>query len=493
MSLDIILVFIHTHQGTSGGNSNPNAEYVPRTGSQSNCTTAGDLLCDTEADPAKTSSVAADCIYTSTVTDTFGNLYTPDVSNIMSYYRDDCGGTRFTPGQFGRVANGLAARLNYTSYDIDGAPYQSVNNPSGLTANAFLTRVTLNWTDNANNEYGYLVERSTDGTNFEAIPELALGPNSSFLEDTWRIQANTTYWYRVKASNDNPDDYSNIVSVDVGSSNYTCATAYDLPGCGTYMSPGPSQGNGCTNCSGSTSNPTEHAVYYTFTPEFSGTLDINTCLGGTDTRVWLYTGSCQALTPLANNDDNCEMTPGSQLYASELTNIGVTKGQTIYIEFDNRWSTSSFTFNISLNATNACADAEVLTTGGIHTVNDISCGSGASHGDATHAQYFRFDPPSNGDVTIKSCDEGINTRLYVYSGTCGSLVEIANSDDDCDAGSSLGNVASSVSNISVTVGTPIYIEWDDRWSTSGFDFSILYQGNCPDDFDDLNRYTGYFI
>lgn len=65
----------------------------------SNCTTAGDLICDTPADPYPAGSQSLEtCAYTGTVTDANGDPYTPLMDNVMSYYYNKCI-TNFTDGQ----------------------------------------------------------------------------------------------------------------------------------------------------------------------------------------------------------------------------------------------------------------------------------------------------------------------------------------------------------------------------------------------------------
>lgn len=199
----------HTHNGTSNGNGHPNAEHVPRSGSQSNCTTDGDYICDTEADPTGSTSA---CVYTGGGTDIFGNAYVPDTDNIMSYYPDNCGGL-FTAGQYTEIANGLTIRHGHSAYDIDGASPDVVTDPSNLTLVNNTFSITLNWTDNSNNEDGFLIERSEDGgTTFKPLAFGGTPPNVSTFVDN-DIQPNTTYDYRLKASNDNPDHYSNVESI----------------------------------------------------------------------------------------------------------------------------------------------------------------------------------------------------------------------------------------------------------------------------------------
>ena len=220
----------HTHNGTSSGPNAANAENVPRTGPQANCDTHGDYICDTEADPTGPTS---NCVYTGGGSDENGVPYTPNEDNIMSYYSDACGGI-FTPGQYTAIGVGLTARQGHTAYDIDGASPMSVADPSSLTAVDNQVYVTLNWTDNASNEYGYIIERSDDnGVTFQAIPFGGVGPNVTSFDD-YDILPNISYQYRVKASNDDPDHYSNVATFN--STEY--CTTVDLEFNGTGQSAG---------------------------------------------------------------------------------------------------------------------------------------------------------------------------------------------------------------------------------------------------------------
>lgn len=71
----------HTHETRFG------QELVDR----SNCTTAGDRICDTPADPnLGSSSLMSGCNYIGEITDQKGASYMPPVSNYMSYAPADC-------------------------------------------------------------------------------------------------------------------------------------------------------------------------------------------------------------------------------------------------------------------------------------------------------------------------------------------------------------------------------------------------------------------
>ena len=72
--------------------------------------------------------------------------------------------------------------------------------PTNLTATTFSSsQINLSWTDNANNENGFKVEQSTDGTTFAQIA--TLGSNSVSYSAT-ALSASTTYFYRVVSFND---------------------------------------------------------------------------------------------------------------------------------------------------------------------------------------------------------------------------------------------------------------------------------------------------
>ncbi len=70
--------------------------------------------------------------------------------------------------------------------------------PSNLTATAGSGQVALDWDDNSNNEDGFQLEKSTDGSVF--APLVSLPPNSTSYIDTG-LASSTTFWYRVRAAN----------------------------------------------------------------------------------------------------------------------------------------------------------------------------------------------------------------------------------------------------------------------------------------------------
>lgn len=78
----------HTHE-TSFGRELVNG---------SNCSTTGDKICDTPADPELNSSNISSCNYTGDARDQNGDLYRPEPKNFMSYAPHECR-VEFTPEQ----------------------------------------------------------------------------------------------------------------------------------------------------------------------------------------------------------------------------------------------------------------------------------------------------------------------------------------------------------------------------------------------------------
>lgn len=184
------------------GFSTPSTELVTR-GAGANCTTDGDLICDTPADPfnrpgANTISIDGCLQYdpNSTARDANGEAYAPFMTNIMSYW-PSCTGD-FTAGQYDRIEAGLALRKTHTAYTLDAAPSQ-VNAPSNLIVTIRGSSAVLTWQDNADTEMGYFVERSTDpNTGFVAVG--GVGPNQTTFTDA-QVSAQTRYYYRIRPSN----------------------------------------------------------------------------------------------------------------------------------------------------------------------------------------------------------------------------------------------------------------------------------------------------
>lgn len=120
-----------------------------------------------------------------------------------------------------------------------------------------------------------------------------------------------------------------------------------------------------------------------------------------------------------------------------------------------------------------CATAAPLSGPGTYSADGPSTGFGYSlttcgiPGPATHADWYVYTPSFTGLINIRSCGGGVDTRLTVFTGNCGALTCAAYSDDACATIIGMGGFASET-DVPVISGVDYYIQWDNRWSSSPF-------------------------
>lgn len=130
-----------------------------------------------------------------------------NVSNGMAEILPDGHTARFTPdtGHSGRC------RFDFTVTDAEGSSWTQTfavlasgelappAAPSGLVATAMSSyRVDLSWVDNANNEWGFRIERSSDNVNFTEVGNVTTD-TATFSDDS--LAPGTAYQYRVLSYN----------------------------------------------------------------------------------------------------------------------------------------------------------------------------------------------------------------------------------------------------------------------------------------------------
>ena len=237
--------------------------------------------------------------------------------------------------------------------------------------------------------------------------------------------------------------------------------------------------HGKTNCGGLTnelvngSNCTTAGDDVCDTPADPGLLGIG-CTGYLVSNC-VYTGSFTDANGDAFNPDVSNI----MSYAPHSCRNTLTAGQFARASFYNINSRGYLSCGNAPSVGGTCSDAQAITNNGNYFPDGPDEGNGCINcsGGAQHADWFYFDAPSNGSISIASCNYNVNTRLWVYSGSCGNLIPVASSDDDCGISQSGPSLASQVI-MNVTGGTRYYFEWDDRWSEDNFGFAFSFTTPC---------------
>lgn len=221
---------------------------------------------------------------------------------------------------------------------------------------------------------------------------------------------------------------------------------------------GPSEGNGATH------NPATHANWYYFIAPETGEVEIMSCLQGVDTRLWVYEGDCNNLTVVGSADDECALSSTStNNYASKAT-INVQQGKQYYIEWDNRWSSQGFVFEIKFN-NEVCPPVITSHSNGDELDNGCS--------DATNPREWHFE--------WTACNEATEFELELEGGIIfnnGSNV-IRTSDNFYEQTSYSYYLNESPIQTFVKVRALI----DDEWTTFSPKVRIVlepFDTDCPD-------------
>jgi hypothetical protein len=136
----------------------------------------------------------------------------------------------------------------------------------------------------------------------------------------------------------------------------SCAAATNITANGTFTS-GAITGTYSNPCYGGTTNNAGAAIkarWWKYTPTANGEITVTSDLAAnpiatTDTRVSVLKGTCAALTCMDYNDD-VDPAAATPNYKSTVT-VPVASGTTYYIEWDNYWAATSFTFQFTFTAT----------------------------------------------------------------------------------------------------------------------------------------------
>lgn len=263
-----------------------------------------------------------------------------------------------------------------------------------------------------------------------------------------------------------------------------CATAVPLTTAGTYAV-GTIDGTELPQVLCTLTNETTTAAeWYAYTPTSNFTVTVSSDLienSCKDTRLRIYSGTCAALTCITSDDDsgtiNCDATGLSYL---SRASFNATAGTTYYIVWDNRWSATGFNFQITEIPVgyNPCSTATAIGPGTtvVNAIDQNNITTACS--STTLSKWYSYTPTINANVTISS-DLAVNickdTNFSIYTGNCLTGLTCVTSDDNsgiiaCNTGNTDSNL--STKSFEVTAGMTYYIVWDNKWSTTGFDFIL---------------------
>lgn len=249
---------------------------------------------------------------------------------------------------------------------------------------------------------------------------------------------------------------------------------------------------GGTNVSGSlqTGEP-QHAnasvgasVWWRWTAPLSGPATIDTFGSDFDTVMAVYTGSWGNLHEVASNDDSGGTT--------SRVNFTATDGIVYYIAVAGySGDIGDVVLNWTMSPANDDFAGAVDLFGRDGSINGTNAAGTIEDGEPAHAGvsasasvWWRWTAPASGPVTINTFGSDFDTVLAVYTGSWGSLNEVASNDDS-------GGTTSRV-DFSATEGV-IYHIAVDGFNANGANIALNWtmdHGFPADDFADATVLSG---
>jgi hypothetical protein len=180
------LGLFHTHSGRGCGDNENCAENINGT----NCSTCGDLICDTPADPCLSGNVTTNCEYTGS------SDFHPDVHNIMSYAPPTCL-THLTTGQNDRMHSTImnSSIILARSFDPDisgtsvvcasGTTFTIAYLPSGYTVSWTCTSTNNNLSIDSSTGYAHATSNISGTGTITAVLHTACGNLTLPAKTVW--------------------------------------------------------------------------------------------------------------------------------------------------------------------------------------------------------------------------------------------------------------------------------------------------------------------
>lgn len=178
---------------------------------------------------------------------------------------------------------------------------------------------------------------------------------------------------------------------------------------------------------------------------FTGTgdaIELTLCNSDYDTKIQVYSGTCDALECIGGNDDSCGL-------QSELEFLSIAGEEYFFYVFGFGQSTGNYELIVEcVNVPDACVEAEEIACGDTITGTTVGaldenipsdlCGLG----DGTAGVWFTLSG-TNELTTLSLCNSSFDTRINVYTGECNDLTCLESNDNFCDSQSEVEFISQS--------------------------------------------------
>jgi hypothetical protein len=195
----------------------------------------------------------------------------------------------------------------------------------------------------------------------------------------------------------------------------------------------------------------------------AGTTTIDTCGSTFDTKIALYNNTC----PSGNNQAiDCNDNAGS--CSGSLISFTAGANTTYLIRVGGGTAAVGGAGTLTITppvpqapVNNPCSGA-IAMGDGITYVGDTTlatndgtanCGSAATSPDV----WYKYTPLTSGSVNFNTCGSAYDTVLSLYTGACGSLVQVACNDDNATGNNACGGGLQSGFAYTVTGGVTYYL------------------------------------
>ncbi len=231
--------------------------------------------------------------------------------------------------------------------------------------------------------------------------------------------------------------YQYTVSVAVGGppANDLCANATAITGAATPGNTSTATNDGTSSCDAAGDD-----VWYTYTAGASaGTLSLNTCGAAIDTVISVY-DACGG-NELACNDD-CGGAPCTG--PASCLSLSLLPSQTVWIRISDKTGPGgAFTLNASFvvppPSNDECVTATVISGNGpfaydnrFATPTTATAPGSVCQSSQSKDIWYAWTSTGAGTVMVDTCGGPTwDSVITIYTGTCGSVTEIACDDDGC--------------------------------------------------------------